>query len=112
MNSSKMSYEAWCVHVEQCASTMVRGLVNFRNVEFAWADRYQDDEPLAGVIDALVAAGMNQVVQAVGEATSEALEVVTKASQEDDEPEERYFDDENIYGLPSIAQSIAEDRRR
>ena len=109
MNHTKMTFEAWCNHVEACANTMVNGLVNFKNVEFAWADRYQDDEPLAGVIDALVAAGMNQVIKAVGDSTSEVLEVVTKASQED-EPEE-YFDDENIYNLPSIAQSIAEDRK-
>lgn len=92
MNSSKMSFEAWIVHVEQCAGTMVRGLVNFKNVEFAWADRYQDDEPLAAVIDALVAAGMNQVVKAVGDATQEALEVVTVASQRADEPDEAHVD--------------------
>lgn len=110
MNQSKMTFEAWCHHVETCASTMVNKLVNFKNVEFAWADRYQDDEPLALVIDALVAAGMEQVVKAVGDSTSEELEVVTKASGLDDEPEQ-YFDDENIYNLPSIAQSIAEDRK-
>jgi hypothetical protein len=51
---TKMNFEAWCVHVQGCADEMTDGLINWRNVTFAWSERYQDGEPLATTIDALV----------------------------------------------------------
>ncbi len=61
---SKMNFEAWCHHVTLCAETMTRKMVNFREIQFAWAERYQDNQPLQIAIDALVAAGAEQVAMA------------------------------------------------
>lgn len=81
----KMSNEAWCEHVTRCARTMTKDLIKFENVEFDWSERYLDDEPLATTINALVAAGMDQVVKAVGDSTQTTLEVIAVGFEENDE---------------------------
>lgn len=81
----KMSNEAWCEHVTRCAQIMTKDLIKFENVEFDWSERYLDYEPLAKTINALVAAGMDQVVKAVGDSTQTTLEVIAVGFETNDE---------------------------
>lgn len=55
------SYTKWCNAVEAHANKTTNGLINFKNVEFNWAERMGD--PVASTADQLVVAAQKQIAE-------------------------------------------------
>lgn len=72
--SSRPSLEAWCIRVEQRANHVLNmKMVDWTQVAFNWAERYQDDEPMATTVDALIVAAQKQLDTAIKQAVDNGI---------------------------------------
>ena len=64
-----MTYDDWCDHIEQVANKVLgTKMINWREVEFNWAERFRDGDPDATTADALIVAAQAQLAAAIKEA--------------------------------------------
>ena len=56
-----MNHDDWCNHIEEQANKALDcKLINWREVSFNWAERFQSDEPEARTVEELIAAAKDQ----------------------------------------------------
>jgi hypothetical protein len=63
---SGMDFDTWCKVIATMADVRLGGanLINWSNVPFNWADRYQDGDPDLTTADALVIAAWGTIKEA------------------------------------------------
>lgn len=57
-----LTHDEWCNEVEEHANnTMGGALINWRQIDFNWAERYMDGSPVATCADQLIVEAQKQI---------------------------------------------------
>lgn len=68
MNSAltRSKHDIWCEQVERKANELIgHRMINWKEVEFNWAERYLDDDPEMTVVYALISAAQDQINKSI-----------------------------------------------
>lgn len=64
----RTKHDIWCEQIKRKANDFLgHSMINWREVSFNWAERYQDGDPEMTVVYALISAAQDQINQSIKE---------------------------------------------